>query len=360
MSKTKPSRPAPAFQFYADDWIGGTCHLTAEAAGAYLRLLVHQFLHGRIPSDPAILRRITGASDQALSEIADKFEPNDDGTLFNRRMLEESEWRKSVHEKKVIAGKARHSQHMLQQNGSTFPAYAQHMLSICSSTTGSKSPAQGEGEGEGSGLLSCGSAREKSDLSSEGDTQHPSKSTQKVATCQHSAAIASLAADCGLTPPRIPSEDLEAILGIVGHVFNISNKECSGEKILAAATAVAREKSTASGKGRLRFILSVARQSIADGRIPGEGPITKTAQEAAAPPEAAATIKRELKFLSTHRKAEILAAFNSRPAHIAHFTMDSIITAARNSSNIKEDDSNGLADYILCVYLHHHSKSRSA
>jgi len=52
----------PAFQFYPDDFIGGTCDLSAEEVGAYIRLLCYQWSRGSIPDDSAKLARIAGAN----------------------------------------------------------------------------------------------------------------------------------------------------------------------------------------------------------------------------------------------------------------------------------------------------------
>lgn len=51
---------APAFQFYADDFIGGTVVLTAEDVGAYMRLLCYQWGNGAIPSRKELVDRIAG------------------------------------------------------------------------------------------------------------------------------------------------------------------------------------------------------------------------------------------------------------------------------------------------------------
>lgn len=51
----------PAFQFYADDFIGGTCDLSAEEVGAYIRLLCYQWNKGAVPiAEPSKLSRIAG------------------------------------------------------------------------------------------------------------------------------------------------------------------------------------------------------------------------------------------------------------------------------------------------------------
>lgn len=50
----------PAFQFYPDDFIGGTCDLTQAEVGAYIRLLCYQWGRGSVPEDTEKLARIAG------------------------------------------------------------------------------------------------------------------------------------------------------------------------------------------------------------------------------------------------------------------------------------------------------------
>ena len=63
----------PAFQFYADDFIGGTVDLDAEQVGAYIRLLCYQWNKGAIPDGTAIVNRIAGC--EVCNEVLSKF-PN--------------------------------------------------------------------------------------------------------------------------------------------------------------------------------------------------------------------------------------------------------------------------------------------
>jgi len=61
----------PAFQFYPDDFIGGTCDLSAKEVGAYIRLLCFQWTKGKIPSCRNKLSRIAGTS--VTPEVLSKF-----------------------------------------------------------------------------------------------------------------------------------------------------------------------------------------------------------------------------------------------------------------------------------------------
>jgi uncharacterized protein YdaU (DUF1376 family) len=57
-----PVCPGPWFSWHALDWVGETQGMPPEAKGAYVDLLSHSWRNGMLPNDPAILRRITGAT----------------------------------------------------------------------------------------------------------------------------------------------------------------------------------------------------------------------------------------------------------------------------------------------------------
>jgi uncharacterized protein YdaU (DUF1376 family) len=61
----------PAFQFYPDDFIGGTVDMTAEDCGAYIRLLCYQWGHGKAPLSKEAIDRVAGCvvSDHVLSKF---------------------------------------------------------------------------------------------------------------------------------------------------------------------------------------------------------------------------------------------------------------------------------------------------
>jgi uncharacterized protein YdaU (DUF1376 family) len=68
---------APAFQFYADDFIGGTVELTAQEVGCYVRLLCYQWGNGSVPESRQKLKRICGSrvSDSVLSKFPNGVNP---------------------------------------------------------------------------------------------------------------------------------------------------------------------------------------------------------------------------------------------------------------------------------------------
>jgi uncharacterized protein YdaU (DUF1376 family) len=80
----------PAFLFYPNDWIGGTMGMTFEEKGAYMELLMMQFNRGHMTKH--MMAHTVGL---ILAKILDKFEIDDKGLYFNRRLEEEKDKRKS-------------------------------------------------------------------------------------------------------------------------------------------------------------------------------------------------------------------------------------------------------------------------
>jgi uncharacterized protein YdaU (DUF1376 family) len=80
-------RKAPAFQFYADDFLAGTSDMSAEEVGGYIRLLCHQWTKGGIPNDPDRAGRMaTLLGSPSLGYVLAKFSLCDDGMLRNERL----------------------------------------------------------------------------------------------------------------------------------------------------------------------------------------------------------------------------------------------------------------------------------
>ena len=80
-------RKAPAFQFYADDFLAGTSDMSAEEVGGYIRLLCHQWTKGSIPNDPDRAGRMaTLLGSPSLGYVLAKFSLCDDGMLRNERL----------------------------------------------------------------------------------------------------------------------------------------------------------------------------------------------------------------------------------------------------------------------------------
>lgn len=75
---------APAFQFYADDFLTGVADMANEDIGAYIKLLCLQWSRGHLPNDPERLKRMAGECD--LETVLVKFELCEDGRLRNARL----------------------------------------------------------------------------------------------------------------------------------------------------------------------------------------------------------------------------------------------------------------------------------
>lgn len=80
----------PAFLFYPNDYIGGTMGMTFEEKGAYMEVLMMQFNRGHM-TDHMIGQTIG----QLWVKIKDKFDKDEKGLYFNRRLEEEQIKRKN-------------------------------------------------------------------------------------------------------------------------------------------------------------------------------------------------------------------------------------------------------------------------
>ena len=84
----------PAFLFYPSDWIGGTMGMTFEEKGAYMELLMLQFHRGHMTTH--MIGQVLGQkSGQLWDTLKYKFEIDEDGRYFNKRLEEEQEKRKA-------------------------------------------------------------------------------------------------------------------------------------------------------------------------------------------------------------------------------------------------------------------------
>jgi len=79
---------APAFQFYADDFIGGTITMSHEERGLYVLALCIQWGQGSLAHDD-IERLGNGMAQPSLSKVKAKFELGEDGRLRQHRMEKE-------------------------------------------------------------------------------------------------------------------------------------------------------------------------------------------------------------------------------------------------------------------------------
>lgn len=128
---------APAFQFYAGDFLVGTAMMTAEEVGGYIRLLCYQWTQGSIPDDDATIMRLAGCSGNAVASIRHKFGINPAGRLVNQRLeqvrAEREEFCKAQAEKAAKGWEKRknHGSAMPQQCKANAVAMPKHMPNRC-------------------------------------------------------------------------------------------------------------------------------------------------------------------------------------------------------------------------------------
>ena len=80
----------PYFPFYVSDFDGDTRHMSVESIGIYIRLLIYQWINGKIPGSEPMMIRIAGCShDQFMesweNEVGQCFEKFDDGPVTSYR-----------------------------------------------------------------------------------------------------------------------------------------------------------------------------------------------------------------------------------------------------------------------------------
>ena len=84
MNEDKKTRKAPAFQFYADDFLASTLEMSQEEVGQFIRLLCHQWNRGSIPVETEKQQRLTGGC--VSVDVLAKFRLCEDGLLRNQRL----------------------------------------------------------------------------------------------------------------------------------------------------------------------------------------------------------------------------------------------------------------------------------
>lgn len=98
MKETKPKGRAPAFQFYADDFLAGTMTMTNEERGAYISLLCLQWSKGFV-TELDIQRICLGMPTHCQGICQSKFEIGEDGHYRNKRLEKERTKQKERSEK---------------------------------------------------------------------------------------------------------------------------------------------------------------------------------------------------------------------------------------------------------------------
>lgn len=96
---------APAFSFYAQDWLVGTFTMSLADRGAYITLLAYQWDKGSVPDSPLVLGKICGCNEAQARRfwavISDKFPRGEDGSRRNLRL--ESERQKQANRREAMA-----------------------------------------------------------------------------------------------------------------------------------------------------------------------------------------------------------------------------------------------------------------
>lgn len=90
MNDDKKTRKAPAFQFYADDFLAGTITMTNEERGAYIALLCIQWSKGSLTEND-FQRVCIGMPPHSQRICQDKFQIDADGNYRNKRLEAERE-----------------------------------------------------------------------------------------------------------------------------------------------------------------------------------------------------------------------------------------------------------------------------
>ena len=134
MKDTKPKGRAPAFQFYADDFLAGTMTMTNEERGAYISLLCLQWSKGFV-TELDIQRICLGMPTHCQGICQSKFQLGDDGHYRNQRLEVERSKQKERSEKQRDIANLRWN-----KNAKAMPthyqedaeAYAKSVPEVCS------------------------------------------------------------------------------------------------------------------------------------------------------------------------------------------------------------------------------------
>ncbi len=126
-------RRAPAFQFYADDFLAGTMTMTNEERGAYISLLCLQWSKGFV-TELDIQRMCLGMPTHCQSICQSKFEAGDDGHYRNKRLEKERTKQKERSEKQRDIANLRwknHANALPEDMPDDAKAYAESVPEAC-------------------------------------------------------------------------------------------------------------------------------------------------------------------------------------------------------------------------------------
>ncbi len=133
-----PNR-APAFQFYADDFLSGVADMTQSEVGAYMLLLCAQWSRGAIPDDQDRLRLV--AKGDVSAHVMSKF-PGGKNQRMERERVKQEEYRAN----RSSSGKFGANRRWHSHSTAIAQPMANHMAND-SSPSPSPSPVQRESKG---------------------------------------------------------------------------------------------------------------------------------------------------------------------------------------------------------------------
>lgn len=127
MNEDKKTRKAPAFQFYADDFLAGTITMTNEEKGAYITLLCIQWSRESL-TESDFTRVCIGMPPHSQRICQSKFQIDAEGNFRNPRMETEREKQHQYRQKQTDNAKKR-----WVGNATAYPtALPVNMPNVCS------------------------------------------------------------------------------------------------------------------------------------------------------------------------------------------------------------------------------------
>jgi uncharacterized protein YdaU (DUF1376 family) len=133
MKEKKEKGRAPAFQFYADDFLAGTMTMTNEERGAYISLLCLQWSKGFV-TELDIQRMCHGMPTHCQCICQSKFVLEDDGLYRNKRLEKERTKQKERSEKQRDIANLRwknHANALPEHMPDDAKAYAESVPETC-------------------------------------------------------------------------------------------------------------------------------------------------------------------------------------------------------------------------------------
>lgn len=98
---------APAFQFYAGDFLVGVMGMSDEEVGVYIKMLAMQWERGSLPNCPKSIRFLVNSRRNPSENVMKKFTISDDGTIRNDRLEKERQKQITFRESRVENAKKR-------------------------------------------------------------------------------------------------------------------------------------------------------------------------------------------------------------------------------------------------------------